>query len=339
MDSHKDLMTTNYQRSQAGAESRLLLPDSVPGPDDYFVTVQWLHQALENHGDDLVLVDVTRGAGNYPLDEVRLAEDYVKGHIPGALHLNTDELGGFKDYFKPTEDLRDVFLSKGIRQDTTVVFYSVYARDILYIASRVAFAAYYLGVDQVKILDGGLQAWVRAGYPLETGENQPHPVEDFGCPVPKRPDIYVRTPDDLLDRLKKEPNLVMASVRTWNEYLGVNAGHAWNKGAGEIAGAMYAGDDLLANELGELAHPEVYLDQWASWGIHPQQSLLVYCGTSWRSSTAFFVMKTLGWPRVRMFDGSWHKWYLAHEEEPARYPIQRGNPKGEPRLEIYPQLL
>lgn len=334
---HDNLMATNYQKTQAQRDSRFLPKGHSPEAGDFFVRVEWLKEQIEEGNENLVIIDVTRGVGNYRLDVMRQAEDYEKGHIPGALHLNTDELGEFKDYFNSPEKMRDVFLSKGITQNSVVVFYSVYARDIMYIASRMAYAAYYLGVDQVKVLDGGLQAWERAGYSLEKGKNHAQPALEFGLKVPAKPEIYVKTPQDLIQLKNENPDLLFVSVRTWNEFLGVNEGHHWNKGAGEIAGAIYAGDEMLANELGELAHPSVYLEEWKKWGINSGKEIVLYCGTSWRSSTAFFVMKSLGWQNVKMFDGSWYKYYLAHQEAPAKFPIQRGNPLGEPKLEIIDQ--
>lgn len=323
--SHEELMRENYQLEPAGPHSRLLHSVQTE-QDSFFVSAQWLKTAIDERMDKLVVVDVTRGQGNYPLDQNRVQADYYQGHIPGAISLNTDELGGFKDYLIDPQSMRDVFLSKGIDKDSIVVFYSVYARDILYIASRMAFAAYYLGVDQVKILDGGLQAWQEAAYPLDRQTPSLQAKQAFGCQVPARPEIYVRTPEDVLDYLARYPETKLASVRTWKEFIGANQGHAWNKGVGEIAGAVYLGDERLANINGQIAAPDHYLPHWQEWGITQDQRILLYCGTSWRSSTAFFVMKHLGWKKVAMFDGSWYKWYLAHEKEPDRFPIRVGLP-------------
>lgn len=324
---HSELMRNNYSQSQAPVESRLLQQNTATSDAHFFVDATWLKQKIDGQQQDLVVLDVTRGAGDYQLDVTRVAADYEKRHIPTAIHFSTDELGEFKDYFLPADTLRDVFLNKGVTKDTLLVVYSVYARDIMYIASRVAFAAYYLGVDQVKILDGGIQAWQAAGYPFEAGLNMPQPRAAFGINVPARRELLISTPADLLQAKASNPEVVLASVRSWNEFTGQNAGHAWNKGAGEIAGAVYAGDEKLANIAGQMADPAIYLPDWANWGITPEKDIIFYCGTSWRSSTAFFVTKHLGWKNVRMFDGSWFKWYLAHEAEPTTYPIQRGNPQ------------
>ena len=331
---HEALMASNYQIEQAGIDSRLMRDHEPLRPDHFFISAHTLKKALDQKMDSLVVLDVTRGKGNYQLDQTRVASDYAKGHIPGATHFNTDELGEFKDYLLEPDLLKERFLAKGITKDTLLVVYSIYARDILYIASRVAFAAYYLGVDHVKILDGGLQAWQRAGFELEYGEKLDKAVQDFGCDVPKRPEIYIKTPEDLLNYREEHPKAILASVRTWKEYLGVNEGHAWNKGVGEIAGARYLGDERLANIQGYIANSDIYQPQWEQWGLTRDREIVLYCGTSWRSSTAFFVMKQLGYKHLAMFDGSWFKWYQAHLENPKRFPIQRGNPMGQPPLEL-----
>lgn len=323
---HSEMMNSNYAQQQPPADSRLLKTNQV-SDNDYFVDETWLKAQIDQQNPELIVLDVTRGAGDYRLDVTRVDTDYEQQHIPGAYHMSTDELGEFKDYFKPPAELRDAFLQKGITRNTLLVVYSAYARDIMYIASRVAFAAYYLGVDRVKILDGGIQAWATAGYAFESGCNVPTPAADFGIEGPARGDLLISTPDDLLRVKTENPAAVLASVRTWNEFIGQNEGHAWNKGVGEIAGSVYAGDEKLGNIEGKMADPSTYLADWEDWGILPDKQVIFYCGTGWRSSTAFFVAKHLGWENIYLYDGSWFKWYLAHEANPGKYPIQRGNPK------------
>lgn len=319
--SHEELMKQNYNRSQPGADSRLMDSQRKVHPK-FFVDATWLAE----HLDEVVVVEVTRDDAAYQLDQVRTRKHYLEGHIPGAIHLSTDELGEFKGYFPSAEAMAKVFEQKGIRYDTPVVFYSFYARDIMYIASRMALAAYYLGVESVYLLDGGWQAWERADYPIEVGEvTLPQVV--FGRSVPKYPELLVQTPEEVVQLCQAEPEAKLVSVRSWNEYIGSNQGHAWNKGVGEIKGALYGGDDFLTNEQGYVANPKEYQPSWEAWGIEPEDNLILYCGTSWRASTCFFIMKELGYQHLRLYDGSWYQWYLAHEADPERFPIQQGDPR------------
>lgn len=220
-------------------------------------------------------------------------------------------------------------------------------------SSRAAFAAYHLGVRDVKILDGGWQAWERAGYEQEEGWNEKPGVsgivggaeaaaegelsaqsarstQSFGqTEYPERRGALVSTPADVKTFMVERENPVLVSIRSYKEYIGNNQGSSWNRGSGEIVGAVFGGDDKLLNEEGHLANPDAYLPDWAGRGITPDRSVLLYCGTSWRASTAFFILKELGWNQVYMFDGSWHKWHEAHDEDPSAFPVQFGVPGSE----------
>ena len=90
----------------------------------------------------------------------------------------------------------------GITHDTTVV---LYGRDTegdanekwpgrragQIAATRAALILRYAGVNDVRLLDGGYDWWVRAGHPLETILRQPAPVAAFGVPIPQRPELIV----------------------------------------------------------------------------------------------------------------------------------------------------
>ena len=289
----------------------------------YFMSAEDLEKKLANKPENFALLDVTRGKGNYPLAETRTERDYEAGHIPGAQNFSTDELGEFKAYLKPYPDLVNTFLVHGVGAKTELVVYSIYAEDIMYIASRVAWAAYVVGVENVKILNGGFQAWERAGFALESGVNVATPKSNFKGEYPKHPDCHVKTPDDLKAALEGKPNVKLACVRSLEEFEGKTQGHAWNAGAGQIKGAIYMGDDeVLMDEQGLLADPKTYLEAFEAAGFTKDQRIIVYCGTSWRASTAFFVLKSLGYPEVAVFDGSWYKWKIAHDAEPEQYPVQ-----------------
>ena len=86
----------------------------------------------------------------------------------------------------------------GITHDTTVV---LYGRDTegdadekwpgrragQIAATRAAMILHYAGVDDIRLLDGGYDAWVQAGNPLETTLREPTPVPSFGVADPPAP--------------------------------------------------------------------------------------------------------------------------------------------------------
>ncbi len=101
------------------------------------------------------------------------------GHIPGALYLDTNWLEDPADWNRRSPDVLDAALrGLGITNDTTVI---VYGRDTegeanekwpgrragQIAATRALMILRYAGVDDVRLLDGGYDWWVRAGNPVE----------------------------------------------------------------------------------------------------------------------------------------------------------------------------
>ena len=120
--------------------------------------------------------------GRYLLFHVNFGvpEEYVDGHLPGALYLDTNQLESPRDWNRRSpEDLEAALRALGITSDTTVI---LYGRDTegeanekwpgrragQIAATRAALILSYSGVEDVRLLDGGYDAWVQGGHPLET---------------------------------------------------------------------------------------------------------------------------------------------------------------------------
>lgn len=179
----------------------------------------------------------------------------------------------------------------------------------------------------MKVLDGGFAAWVEADFELETGENTPSAATDFGVEVPARKELIISTPEDLNQAKEDNSNLVLAASRTWDEFASPDDGDQWEEGTGEPLGATFAGAYNMFDDQGKLVPAESLVDEWADWGITADKETVYYCGAAWRAATPVLIALDLGFENVRLFDGSWLKWYEAHLENPEAYPMQHGNPK------------
>ena len=109
------------------------------------------------------------------------AAAYQAGHIPGARYLALEAYEQPPVWTHVSDTALEARLRvAGIRYDTTVV---LYGRDTTAVA-RAAVLLMYAGVDDVRVLDGGMRAWCAAGYPLVTTTPCPAPERDFGAPLP-----------------------------------------------------------------------------------------------------------------------------------------------------------
>jgi len=107
----------------------------------------------------------------------------------------------------------------GVTTDTTVV---VYGADVT-AAARLAWVLMYAGVEDVRLLNGGFKAWQEADYAGQAGAVMRTPASWFGRDEPLHPEYLVGS--DYIREVVAglHPNVVIADIRTRDEYLGCTA--------------------------------------------------------------------------------------------------------------------
>lgn len=273
-------------------------------------------------------------------------EDYRRGHIPGALHLDTLALESPDDWNRRRPDeLEAALRAHGITHDTTIVVYGRHAnpdnRDPhpgqsagQIAATRAAAILMYAGVEDVRLLDGGLNSWVAAGYPVETEARVPLPVAEFGVPIPSHPEYMVDLEE--AKALLDDPNGVLVSIRSWSEFIGETSGYHYIGPRGRIAGAVWGncGSDAYHmenyrnadNTMRNCHEIEV---NWREVGITPDKRVAFYCGTGWRASETFFYAHVMGWERIAVYDGGWFEWI-----RDSANPVETGIPRNSADTQI-----
>lgn len=238
---------------------------------------------------------------------------FSDAHLPGAGYLDTHQLEDGPFWNKVADaDLLQLLLGLGIRHDTTVIFYG---RNSL-AAARAAHLMLYAGVHDVRLLDGGLAAWQRAGLPLKSGPGHKHPAAaTFGAVFPGCPHYLMDTAQ--VQSLLLQPDAALVSIRTLEEFSGKSSGYSYIAAKGDIKGARWgrAGDGHDVNNMSAFQWPEGTMRPaadicafWQAEGIQPGQQNTFYCGTGWRASLAFFYAWLMGWQQISVYDGGWFEW-------------------------------
>jgi molybdopterin synthase sulfurtransferase len=298
------------------------------------VHTEWLRKTLDGGRPEAA------PAGRFLLFHVNFGvpEEYEENHLPGALYLDTNQLENPVDWNRrPREELDAALRALGITHDATVI---LYGRDTegdadekwpgrragQIAATRAASILRYSGVDDVRLLDGGYDAWVQAGNPLETTLREPTPVPSFGARVPLRPEVIVDI-DEAKEILSDPAGAVLVSVRTWNEHIGKVSGYNYIGPAGRIAGDVWGNCGSDAYHMQHYrnvdntmrAYPEIAAN-WEQADITPDKWVAFYCGTGWRASETWFYAHVMGWQRIAVYDGGWYEW----SQDSINNPIEVG---------------
>lgn len=245
-------------------------------------------------------------------------KDYFRGHLPTAHHLNFDTLRG-TDHGVPVQYLPDdltkaLLLRAGIDRNRTHIIYATGEKlpnDEILSASMVAYVLEKFGVEDIRIVDGGLPGWKAAKLPV-TQEYFGNPTGEL--PAQMKPEIAL----DVNDVLKRtgQPGVVLVDARPHNEFIGDD--EIWLR-KGHIPGAISFHwarlmDDDNTHKFRPFAEVKAEL---AKAGLTPDKEIVVYCGTSREGSLLRFYLKHVAkYPNVRLYEGSW-KEYASLKQHPA----------------------
>jgi thiosulfate/3-mercaptopyruvate sulfurtransferase len=266
--------------------------------------------------------------------------DYDEGHIPGAVYLDTLLLERPEDWNRRTPaQLTEVVRRLGITHDTTVVVYGRMRNPSMDMeqpgraagqigAMRAAWILRYVGVEDVRVLNGGLASWLTAGRELSTEETHPTPVPDFGKKIPARPELIVATPE--AKELVADPAGDLVSMRSWEEFIGETSGYHYVGPKGRIPGAVFGNCGVDAYHMENYRNHDQTMRsyrevaaRWAEVELTPGKRVAFYCGTGWRASEAAFYAHLMGWERVAVYDDGWYGW-----SSDEGNPIATGVPDG-----------
>jgi len=245
------------------------------------------------------------------LIDLRPAEDFAVGHIPGSTHVDIYGVSLNDSSEAPLNSFlaifRVLFGSRGVRADRPVVMYDHESGER---AARAVWLLAVLGHADVRILDGGTQAWTAAGQKLLRLNEAPPPVDPTRAP-PTPPPFRGTMNLDLLatrfdvERAIDDPNTVIVDVRRESEYRGTEKRA---RRVGTIPGAVHIfwRDHLDAN--GAFRKPEEIRALYISKGVTPDKTVIPLCHGGYRSASTFIALKSLGYPRVRNYVSAWGEW-------------------------------
>jgi thiosulfate/3-mercaptopyruvate sulfurtransferase len=274
------------------------------------IDVEELTSAVRRVTDRPVVLDVRwRLAGPPP------AELYAGGHLPGAVGVDLD-----RDLAAPVGDgrrgrhplpaadaLQATLRRWGINADSMVVAYDDADGSS---AARAWWLLRWAGIEDARVLNGGIAAWTAAGRPLTTE-----------VPVPERGGVVVRPGSmPVLDAASAAALAggggVLFDARAEVRYRGEV--EPVDPVAGHIPGARSAPTGGNVDGDGRFLDPERMWARFAALGAGRGAAVGAYCGSGVTAAQEVLALEIAGIPAA-LYPGSWSEWV----SDPSR-PIGTG---------------
>ncbi|WP_449410556.1 3-mercaptopyruvate sulfurtransferase [Methylobacterium komagatae] len=274
------------------------------------VTPAWLYERLS--APDIIVLDASwylPAAGRDPEAEYRAA------HIPGAIRFDLDAMSDTESSLPHMMPRPEVFASRmralGIGDGQQVVIYDGMG---LFSAPRVWWMLKTFGMRDALVLDGGLPAWLAAGYPTEEGETQPRERRHFTA----RLDNGAVADAGDIARALETGSAQVVDARSGPRFRGEEAEPRPGVRPGHMPGAKNLHYASLQRE-GRMKSPEELAEVFTAAGVDPRRPVLTTCGSGVTAAIISLALETMGHPARGLYDGSWSEWGA----DPQR-PVEKG---------------
>ncbi len=235
--------------------------------------------------------------------DLRTPEEYTEAHIPGAVHLRWQALDDLKANQEglpmPKARAEELFSGVGIGETTRVMAYD--GPKTPFGATRLFFVLEFFGHDKVQVLNGGFAKWEREGRPVSTEAPTPAKVAFVARPHAG----LLATAEEVRARLGN-PKVCLLDARSAKEYAGEDL-RAMR--GGRIPGAVNVDYlNTMRREDQTFKSAEELRKLFESAGVTPDRETITYCHTGARAAHDYFVLRLLGYQKLKNYDGSWAEW-------------------------------
>lgn len=226
---------------------------------------------------------------------------YKEFHITGSISLppailTTDDPIPY--ILLGVTEMEQIIGKKGITQTNQII---VYDEGSSKYSGRLYWVLKYLGVQDVKILNGGLESWKAIRKPVTA------------TPTTKKAQVFTANVQNQflanLTEVKKATNdskYVIIDARSDAEYNGTDKSDLRK---GHIPNAIHIDYTNVLDSNGKLKSAEDLKALYEAKGVTPDKTVIIYCKTSVRAAIEFTALySVLGYKNVKVFDGAFCEW-------------------------------
>lgn len=266
------------------------------------VTPSWLADRL--HDSNTVVLDATLPpVGVVPPVDTHMR--YLAQHIPGAVFFNIDELSDHSTPLPHMLPAPEVFSRNmsalGVGDGMILV---VYEQEGVFSAARAWWMLRTFGAQEVFLLDGGLRAWIEAGFETHSG------------PVDRAPaSFHAKLHADAVKDFGQIQQMItdhaqILDARSLGRFLGTAPEPRPGISSGHMPGARSVPFMELVED-GRLKSAEELRALFVRKGVDLQEPITTTCGSGVTAAVIALGLEIIGAKQVSLYDGSWAE-YAQH---------------------------
>ena len=246
--------------------------------------------------------------------DVRASNQYLEGHIPGA--INFGDIGTVlrdpnREDFIDLAEINAIFNKAGLDIYKEIVVYGSRGNPYSYFG---LFTIHYFGGKQAKVFHDGIDGWADAGLPIEKTSSTLGSIN-----IKLAPQENLVVSNEQMRKLYNNQSVQVVDARTFNEFKGndvraIRGGHIpgaisipyeqnWKDPA---TGSKLAKKEVKTNAGMSLKTKDELNALYAK--LDPNKETVVYCQSGVRAAETATVLQNLGYKNVKIYDSSWLGW-------------------------------
>jgi thiosulfate/3-mercaptopyruvate sulfurtransferase len=246
--------------------------------------------------------------------DVRASNQYLEGHIPGA--INFGDIGTVlrdpnREDFIDLAEINAIFNKAGLDIYKEIVVYGSRGNPYSYFG---LFTIHYFGGKQAKVFHNGIDGWADAGLPIEKTSST---LASINIKLAPQENLVVS--NEQMRKLYNNQSVQVVDARTFNEFKGndvraIRGGHIpgaisipyeqnWKDPA---TGSKLAKKEVKTNAGMSLKTKDELNALYAK--LDPNKETVVYCQSGVRAAETATVLQNLGYKNVKIYDSSWLGW-------------------------------
>jgi thiosulfate/3-mercaptopyruvate sulfurtransferase len=290
-------------------------------PSD-LVSVAWLAENIDK--SSLILLDASYFMANLARDG---EAEWLKETIPGARYFDFDKTicdqNSNLPHMMPSVELfEQASQALGINRNSALV---VFDRLGIFSSPRVWWMFKSMGFNNIAVLDGGLNSWKEAGFPLSPGKEYSvtNNTIDKGDFIASFQATFIADKQDVLIAIENN-KIQIVDARAENRFLG----EATEPPADLRSGHIPTAKNLPFNKLIEngkmrpIEQLRPLYEALFSQFDNKQRNIIFSCGSGVTACVLALGATLCGYKSLTVYDGSWTEWGAD-----KRLPIVSGREK------------